>query len=74
MRTEKVIIPLATFNRLSQVEVDAIHLREKIVELEKQIEDLKSDARVGQELIAALSGYTHDRSGLARHLRGIVRR
>ena len=59
MRTEKVIIPLATFNRLSQVEVDAIHLREKIVELEKQIEDLKSDARVGQELIAALNN-THD--------------
>jgi uncharacterized protein YigA (DUF484 family) len=45
MRTEKVIIPLATFNRLSQVEVDAIRLREKIVELEKQIEDLKSDAQ-----------------------------
>ena len=59
MRTEKVIIPLATFNRLSQVEVDAIRLREKIVELEKQIEDLKSDARVGQELIAVLNN-THD--------------
>ena len=46
MRTEKVIIPLATFNRLSQVEVDAIRLREKIVELEKQIEDNKKGLRL----------------------------
>jgi len=59
MATSKVTVPLGHYNRLCQVEVDAIYLREEIVELKKQIEDLESDARVGQELMAALNN-THD--------------
>ena len=52
--------------KVCDAEIDAMHLRAvyeaavgEIVELKKQIEDLKSDARVGRELIAALNN-THD--------------
>lgn len=41
MRTEKITVPLAHYNRLCQEEIDAIHLREEIADLTKQIHNLK---------------------------------
>jgi len=39
--------------------IERAEFKKEIAELKEQIEDLKSDARVGQELMAALNN-THD--------------
>lgn len=46
MAKDLVTISTKLLTRLQHVEVEAMGLREKIVELEKQIEDLKSSLSV----------------------------
>ena len=59
MEKDFVRIPREVKTRLERIEIESMGLQEENAELKKQIEDLKSDARVGQELIAALNN-THD--------------
>ena len=59
MEKDFVRIPREVKTRLERIEIESRGLQEENAELKKQIEDLKSDARVGQELIAALNN-THD--------------
>ena len=71
MAQDFVRIPREVKTRLeTKIEI----LENHIQSLETEREWLKSEARVGRELIAALNNHTDDRSLLARHLRGIVRR